>query len=410
MASKTPEDKILDRVQKLLSIADHPNTGEHERDIALAQANSLIQKHAIDEAMLRASQTMEQRRAPEKRRVTIASGTGMGVALSALRSILHEMAKTYRCSLAIDGAYNADLYGASEDVAWVEMLFASTYYQLLAKINPKWDSAKSYDENVYNFKVGGFAWKEINKIAVEHGQVDARVWERMTGRLEDLRDYEANPDQQTPIWEPAYQWYRQEGFRNVVLINRNEESGTSYGEWERPTDKIKGSMIAAYKRWAKEIGDDQPVATANHSTYRIYFVEGFKHRMFARLYEYQREMESAMDTIPGAALAIADMTEEAKRMMYGDHPNMDPEEIERQRREAAAAEAAKLDAMTDKERTAYLEAQEREDRRRNRPRKVKYLSYDETAVLRGRSAADTVNMNRTAGAAHAAQDRGAIGQ
>lgn len=403
------EEKILERVQKLLALAEHPNTPEAEAELALAQANSLINKHAIDEALLRMSQTLEQRRAPEKRRIVVASGTGMGIALSALRSILHDMARTYRCSIAIDGAYNADIYGASEDVAWVEMLFMSTYYQLLLKINPKWDTEKSYDENVYNFKVAGFAWADIDKTSREHGGPDARVWEAHRGMVQDVRDYEANPDEQTPIWEPKYAWSAS-NFRNVTIAEEEDLTGRFiYGDWEQPhPTKIKGSMISAYRRWAKEIGDDQPVATASHHAYRIYFIEGFKHRMFSRLIEYRSEMDRNMDSIPGAALAIRDMTEEAKQMMYGDHPDMDPEEQERMRREAVEAEAAKLEAMSPSERTVYLEAQEREERRRNKPRKVKYLTYDESAVLRGKSAADGVNMNRNAGAAEATRVRGEL--
>lgn len=394
------EDKILDRVQKLLAIADHPSTGEHEREVAYAQANSLIAKHAIDVALLRMSQTAEQRRAPEKRRVNIASGTGMGIALSALRSILHDMAETYRCSLAIDSAYNADLYGASEDVAWVEMLFASTYFQLASQINPRWDVDKSYDENVYNFKVAGYAWKAIDEVAREHGGPDARVWE----------DYTKVPVDEEGFTNVSY-WVRQ-----LDLGDARWASEWVAGETTRKIRtpvypvKIKGMMIAAYKRHAAAIGDDQPVATQSHHAYRIYFIEGFKHRMASRLLSYRSEMEANLDTIPGAAIALRDMADEAKQMMFQDYPEMDPEEQERRRREAVEAEAARLDAMTDKERTAYLEALEREARKANKPRKVRYLTYDESAVMRGRSAADSVNMNRSAGATGAGNKRSAIGE
>jgi hypothetical protein len=402
-ADQAKQEKILERVAKLLAIAEHENTGEHEREVALAQANSLIQKHAIDEALLRQSQSIGERRAPEKRRITVVSGDGMGIALPHLRSILHEMAETYRCVLAVDGAYNADLYGASEDVAWVEMLFMSTYYELLMKIAPSWDNDKSYDFNVYTFKVAGFSWAEINTIAINHGGPDARVWIGASGRLEDVRDYEANPDDQTPIWEPSYT----REFRNVEFVEHATYSDrVGWGHWEEPHEKkIKGSMITAYKRHAALIGDTQMVSTANHRTYRLYFLEGFKQRMYERLWGYQREMEREMDTIPGAALALADMTSEAKAMMYGDHPHLDPEEIERRRRKAAQDEAERLEAMSPQERAAYLEKKEREARRARRPRKERFLSYDESAVARGEAAANSVNMNRFAGKAEASDRR-----
>lgn len=393
------EDAILDRVQKLLAIADHPTTGEHEREVALAQANSLISKHAIDEALLRASQTMEQRRAPEKRSLKVASGTGMGAALSTLRSILHDMGQTYRVSVAISGLYDVDLYGAAEDVAWVEVLFTSTYFQLASKINPSWDSSKSYDENVYNFKVAGFKWTRINDIAIEHGGPDARMTEKMSGLVEQ--------DSETGEWKVKYGQSRD--IRNVQF-DHTDDDNRHWGTWERLIEtgrrtfvyKISGSMITAYRRHAAKIGDTNPVATQSHEVYRLSFIQGFQATMSNRLWAYRREMEAQMDTIPGAALAIADMTEEARQMMYGDHPELDPEEQRRQREQAKQDYADKLAAMTDEERTRYLEAEEREARRRNKPRKVKYYDLDDSAARRGGKAAEAVNMNRSAGATEAA--------
>jgi hypothetical protein len=140
------------------------------------------------------------------------------------------------------------------------------------------------------------------------------------------------------------------------------------------------------------------------------FIEGFKHRMYDRLWEAARAAEQEMDTIPGAALAIRDMTDEARQMMYGDHPELDPEEQRRQREKAKQDYADMLTAMSPKERQAYLEEQERLARKANKPRKVKYYDLDDSAAVRGRSAANGVNMNRSAGATKSASERGAIAQ
>ena len=53
----------MDRVAALLRIAEHPNTPVPEADVALMQANKLIAKHAIEEALLRQHQTVGERRA-----------------------------------------------------------------------------------------------------------------------------------------------------------------------------------------------------------------------------------------------------------------------------------------------------------------------------------------------------------
>lgn len=42
------DEKILDKVRKLLALAEHPNTNEHEASLAYERAQELILKHNID--------------------------------------------------------------------------------------------------------------------------------------------------------------------------------------------------------------------------------------------------------------------------------------------------------------------------------------------------------------------------
>lgn len=390
------EEKILDRVQKLLNIAEHPNTPAPEAEVALEQANRLITKHAIDEAMFRMTQTTEERRAPEKRTIVLAQG-GTGRYIHALRTILQKMAKTYRCTLAMD-AYDskADVYGAAEDVAWVEMLYTSVYFQLLSKINPKWDTSKGYDENVYNFKVAGFKWSEIDAKARENGEADARVWEasRKLKRMEDgtFSSY----------------WTEQIEKGEAKLVSELEDNWVAISQPVYPV-KIKGSMIGAYRRHAKLIGDNHPVSTQSHQVYKLSFVEGFKTTMWNRLNEFWLQSQGDMDTIPGAALALVSMDDAIKNMMYSEHPEIDPEEIERRRLAALQERAEMLEKMGPKAAAKFLENEEREYRKRNKPGRVKYYDLDDSASRRGTSAANSVDMNRKAGYAGPAQTRGAIG-
>lgn len=393
-------ERILDRVQKLLNIAEHPNTPSAEAEVALAQAQSLITKHAIDEALLRQTQSTEQRRAPEKRDISFASG--VGTIRPTLRTILQAVCRVNRCSVALVYA-GATVYGASEDVAWVEMLMMSIHHQLLSKLNPKWDTSKSYDENVYNFKVAGFKWKEINTESIRNGGLDARVWAKQSGRVTDGRDYSTEPNGE-PIWEPLYSWSK-ESYRNVELTHTSE-SGTTWGTWEEVTDKISGKMISAYRRWAKKIGDDRPVATQSHEVYRLSYLDGFANEMLSRLWRMEQEGKEAADSIPGAALALVSFDQEVKAMFYADHPELDPEII-RQRMEAALQERAeKLAAMSEKERYEFLEREERD--RRRAAKRIKYYSPDSSAQMRGSNAAKEVDLTRKAGSAHAGAQRGQI--
>lgn len=44
------DSKVLDKVRKLLAMANHENANEHERDTAMRQAHALLTKHGLDMA------------------------------------------------------------------------------------------------------------------------------------------------------------------------------------------------------------------------------------------------------------------------------------------------------------------------------------------------------------------------
>jgi hypothetical protein len=382
MTTTTPDEKILDRVAKLLAIAEHPNTPEHEADVALTQATKLMAKHAIEEAMLRQSQTTTERLV--KRTIVI----GRSEFSPYLNTILIHAAKACRVSIA-DNWNGGDVYGADEDVAWLDMLFNMIKLQFLLKLDPKWDDSKDYNENVYNFKVAGYAWKDINRVAISHGQPD-----KESVKIQDHLDEDS--------WQVRYS---------------PEEYIVKDGKVYRRTG-FYHNIFGAYKRHAKKIGDTNPVATQNHQAYRLSFAESFRSTMVERLRKMADDAEREMDTIPGAALAIADVREEANRMMWAEHPSLDPEEIARRRkayeeqeRREAEARQAKLDAMTPAQRRKFLEDEEKAYRRgiKAANRGVKYYTYDAGARARGAKAAQSVDLSRKAGSAGGGSTRKEIG-
>ena len=394
------DEKILDRVAKLIAIAEHPNTPGPEADVALMQANKLIVKHAIEEALIRQHQTVGERRALVNKQIVVGAGSGFS---STLRTVLHYAADANRVSMAFLSTGSAVLFGADEDVAWVEMLFNMIKLQFLLKIDPKWDDSKSYDENVYNLKVAGTSWRDINAESVKHGSRDARKWTQTAGYL----------DRET---EKPY--YKRE-YRNVQVTKRNEESGAVFGTWEAPEDKLSGILIAAYKRWAANVGDDSPVTTQNPRAYKRSYADAFSSRMAMRFLDMKKANEAEMDTIPGAAVAIRDLKAEADQAMWDMFPDLSPEARERRRQAAYeqqqredAEYQAKLDAMTPKQREAFLEKEERQRRRQNEAywkSLQKGPRADEGARRRGESAANSVDLSRKAGHAEAGATRGELG-
>lgn len=402
----TTDEKILDRVAKLLAIAEHPNTPGPEADVALMQANKLIAKHAIEEALIRQHQTIGERRALVNKTIVVGAGSGFN---STLRTVLWYAADANRISVANLSNGSAVLFGADEDVAWVEMLFNMIKLQFLLAIDPKWDTSKSYDENVYNFKVAGNSWAAINEASVKAGSRDARKWVEAHGRLEE-----------DPMgFSPVYYGYGIKEFRNVEVLRTNEESGNVFGKWEEPSDKLSGILISAYKRWAENIGDDSPVTTQNHTAYKRSYADAFSARMARRFLDMKSENEAEMDTIPGAAIAIRDLRDEAKQAMWDMFPDLSPEAM-KARKDAAYAQQqredaeyqAKLDAMTPAAREKFLEKEERQRRRQDEAywrRLDKAPRADQGARARGERAANSVDLSRKAGHAEAGTTRGQIG-
>lgn len=400
----TASEKIMDRVAALLRIAEHPNTPAPEAEVALKQANSLITKHAIDEAILRQSQSISERRAISHMTVVL----GGGEFRPYLRTIFEVAADTFRVSTAskhvrteqgTDSEFH--LYGAAEDVAWLDMLFNMIKLQFLTKLDPSWDTEKGYDENVYNHKVAGFKWVEIDRIAQRSGGFPRR---ESTKLIDSLDRYEGAQD----YWERRLQ------FRNNVFIDYDKREVREYNGFFH-------SLKAAYVRHAKLIGDDTRVKTQSHQAYRLSFAESFRTTMTNRLWDLQKESEAQMDTIPGAALALRDVKEDADRAMWADFPNLSPEEIAKREqawRDQVAAEKKvredMLAAMSSKERQAFLEAEEAQARKDAKAQRAwerknkRYYTYDQTALVQGSKAAASVDLTRKAGHAGAGATRGAL--
>lgn len=392
-------EKIMDRVSRLLALAEHPNTPPAEAETALRMANSLITKHAIDEAILRRSQTISDRRSIKRSRVYL----GAGEFTPYLRTIFESAADSLRVSVGqkmvlVDGKYTTEFwaYGADEDVTWLEMLFSMVKLQLLMKIDPKWDSGIGYDANIYNFKVAGFKWKEINRIAMENGHESRESTERTIisrRRAEQL------------------------GLEHTEVVE-GETKHDWDGVYVRQTNGFFHKLKAAYVRHSKAIGDDTRVVTQSHEAYRLSFAESFRSTMSERFFRMKMDSEEEMDSIPGAALAIRDMREESNEALWRDFPYLNPEEIERRNKEwrdrqeeEARLRESMLASMTTKERQEFLEKEESDARKKAKndaswvKKNTRYLSRDISATERGAKAANEVDLTRKAGSASRGEDR-----
>jgi Protein of unknown function (DUF2786) len=147
------ENDILQRVRKLLDLAEHANTPEAERDLAIQRAQGLMLKHAIDEAMVKRDPKLERAK-PIVKNIMYAEGKGYH---QAKVDLLSAVARNNRCKVVYYTARQtpgkqakyADIVGFPDDVAFVEMLYTSLWLQLIEagtkahkQLNLEWDDEK----------------------------------------------------------------------------------------------------------------------------------------------------------------------------------------------------------------------------------------------------------------------------
>lgn len=120
------DDRMLDRIRKLLARAEHPATPPAEAEACSAKAAALMSRHLIDQAML-------ESRTP----ITSAPVTKIVVAeppyAVAKAVLLNEVAKSFGICVALGGetanGRRCTLVGFSSDIAMADLLFTSLLLQ-----------------------------------------------------------------------------------------------------------------------------------------------------------------------------------------------------------------------------------------------------------------------------------------
>lgn len=348
--------------------AEHVNTPAPEAELCYKQANKLMTKHAIDEAMLEATMSVADRHRPDKIEIPVGWNSA-GEFYPKMRSLLYQIAETNRCKAvpSIRDFSIVEIYGFAEDTRWTEMLFTTMLMDFLSKVNPKWDKALPIEQNIYNFKVAGFKWAKIDEISMQNG----------------------NESMQRMKMEKRWTGY-------------NAETGQGIFEEALAGTGFYNKMHGIYTRYAKKIGDDQLVKTTSFDQYREQFTLAFTERMTDRLMDMRRESEDEVKAA-GAELALIDRSHLIDEEIWENHPDMHPDEIARQntlwreqQQQKAERREEKLAAMSKGERTKFLEQEERDRRKRQKQSqgKTRWVAYQSAASSRGAAAADSVDLSR----------------
>jgi hypothetical protein len=161
------EEKILSRVQKLLDKANAEGTTEAERQSFLDKADELMIKHGIEEAMLMAAMSKEDRRKPISERFHAADVNAPH--WEKFRTVLLMIANLHRVRSAFHYDGDVTLVGYFEDVEYVKMKWLNVYLHFSRTINPEWDNRLGPEQNAYNFHRSGTPWTDVEVIARAKG-------------------------------------------------------------------------------------------------------------------------------------------------------------------------------------------------------------------------------------------------
>lgn len=157
--------KILDKVAALLAKAEATEFNE-ERDAFRAKADELMLRYAISEAELAMAGGRESKVKVVSRLMDVA---GMDSPYRDVLTDLHfRLVGHSRCRAVYYGlrasaraGVRSMVYGMEADVEYVEMLFNSLRLQLAGELEPKFDSTKSINDNVFAMRNAGLPWSRI---------------------------------------------------------------------------------------------------------------------------------------------------------------------------------------------------------------------------------------------------------
>lgn len=176
-----PQDlsKILQQVQKLIAMAEHPiapgatdaerEATENQQRAARLKAESLMLNYAISEAMVEMAKPVISRGQPISATYAMASGDLSGYVAAIASTIARHCRcknRNYTSYEDHDGQHMAmgTVYGFEADVRWFEVLYTTTRLHMLGLLKPGVNPHLSLEENCYRLHTAGYNWREIAKL------------------------------------------------------------------------------------------------------------------------------------------------------------------------------------------------------------------------------------------------------
>jgi hypothetical protein len=340
------QDKILNRIRKVLDLAAGASS-ESEREAALAKADAMMAAHAVDEAIVRATQRPEERATPVAETIDIPKNYA-----SDLRNVIVPLATLADCRIA-EGRQIWRVAGFRADVDYLQLIWTNVHLELARRIDARWDEGKSFDENVTALHDAGWKWQRLQEEAARHGH-----------------------DVSWPDGGKLIRAYRRQCKREGRPANTGIQRHAAY----------RASFVTSY---CTRLAD----------------------RIREMRYARERALREREDRNvgSGAELAVRDSRAQVEDFWYQLYPQLHPDAMRAttdawraEQAQAAQERQALLDGMTDAQRAAYLrrEAEQadrraRADERWSRQYYARQASkHDSKGAQAGATAAEHVQIGR----------------
>jgi len=262
-------DAKLAQVRKLINLAEHPGTPEHEASAARLKADAIMFEHGIEQATLRNALPPEARVKP----ITITVDLGTGDAYLLGFSLISKVAEHCRCYLRTayvrsddyrSGGYVAHVYGYEADVRYAELLFTTLRLHMLGAVRPEIEANLTLDENAYRLHNAGYNWLEIGE---KYGWRKVGYhWNREAGKVIEVayRIPADNPQRDN----------------RKLMADRPDEDGYVYV----PHTTLGGHFKRAYYRATEARGEQgKKLAAGGTDGYRADAASGYLIRIGERL-------------------------------------------------------------------------------------------------------------------------------
>lgn len=222
------QEKIIERIQRLMSVAENTPFPE-EAETAMRQANKLIMKHAISEAMLNSAKEAEQGRHPgvDVSYFTAAAPHSKMKALLATR-----LGKMLGVSIVVElngGEYDMTAYGSKSDMEMLWMLYASVARFGVAELRKvKKDTGRS-GQVFGNSFWSAYAVRVIERAEEAYAEAMSEVHEELTGKMSSEEAQEMIKSTEVAL---RNQLERAEEERNRQHPNLRSTRVSTRGDWQ----------------------------------------------------------------------------------------------------------------------------------------------------------------------------------